>query len=106
MAEQSIKKVATQAEPVDISDGQVIDKIDSEQGNMDKQTLEALQDYQPDSDLEKKLVRKVDLLLIPTLWFMCVLCFMDRSNIVSRPPTVSPIFLLLYPAREMPTQPV
>jgi hypothetical protein len=30
---------------------------------------------------EKKLVRKVDLLLMPTIWLMYLLSYMDRTNI-------------------------
>lgn len=77
----SIKKHATMTLPTDIMSGEVLTKLATGQSNIaDEATLAAL-DYQPGSDLEKKLVRKADLLLIPTLWLMCVLCFMDRSNI-------------------------
>lgn len=31
----------------------------------------ALAAYQPGSDAEKKLVRKIDLFLLPMLWLMC-----------------------------------
>ncbi|ETN41294.1 uncharacterized protein HMPREF1541_03229 [Cyphellophora europaea CBS 101466] len=47
----------------------------------DEQLDLALRNYVPGSDLEKKLVRKVDWYMIPTLWFMCVLCFLNRNNI-------------------------
>lgn len=43
----------------------------------------ALAQYVPESDAEKKLRRKVDLIMLPTLWIMCVLCYIDRNNIVS-----------------------
>lgn len=79
----SIKKGALETHPTDIASGEVLNKILTGQSNViDNAALEAHNDYQPGSALEKKLVRKVDLLLIPTLWLMCVLCFMDRSNIV------------------------
>lgn len=42
----------------------------------------ALQDYTPNTKLEKKMLRKVDLSLIPMLWLMCVMAYVDRSNIV------------------------
>lgn len=68
----------------DVATGEVLTKLATGQSQgVDGAVLEALNNYQPGSDLEKKLLRKVDLLLIPTLWIMCVLCFMDRSNIVS-----------------------
>jgi hypothetical protein len=38
--------------------------------------------YIPDSKLEKQLLRKVDLCIMPTLWLMCVLAYVDRNNIV------------------------
>jgi hypothetical protein len=41
----------------------------------------ALRNYVPGTQLEKKLVRKIDLYMIPTLWFMCVLCYLNRNNI-------------------------
>lgn len=49
----------------------------------DEQLELALANYVPGTDLEKKLVRKVDWYMIPTLWAMCVLCFLNRNNIVS-----------------------
>lgn len=42
----------------------------------------ALAEYQPGSPEEKKLLRKIDLFLVPCLWFMCVLAYVDRNNIV------------------------
>lgn len=38
---------------------------------------------QPDdkSKEEKALVRKIDLLLLPTIWLMYLLSYMDRTNI-------------------------
>ncbi|KAI6085883.1 major facilitator superfamily domain-containing protein [Hypoxylon rubiginosum] len=41
----------------------------------------ALAEYQPGSPEEKKLLRKIDLFLVPCLWFMCVLAYVDRNNI-------------------------
>ena len=43
----------------------------------------ALKNYVPDTEAEKKLVRKVDLIMIPTVWWMYILAVLDRSNIVS-----------------------
>lgn len=37
-----------------------------------------LPDYVPDSDEEKKLVRKIDRLLLPTVFIMYFLSYMDR----------------------------
>lgn len=44
---------------------------------------EALRNYVPGTEAEKKLVRKVDLFLMPTLWIMYILNYVDRTNIVS-----------------------
>lgn len=43
----------------------------------------AMANYVPGTKKEKLLVRKVDLIMIPMLWWMCVLAYVDRNNIVS-----------------------
>jgi len=43
----------------------------------------ALEDYAPGTKAEKRLLRKVDMIMIPSLWFMCVMAYLDRNNIVS-----------------------
>ena len=47
----------------------------------------ALDNYEPGTDVEKKLVRKIDFIMIPMLWWMCVLAYVDRNNIVRTPDT-------------------
>jgi len=37
-------------------------------------------DYVPDTDEEKKLVRKIDLFLLPTIFLMYLLSYMDRTK--------------------------
>lgn len=37
---------------------------------------------------EKKLVRKVDLFLLPTIWLMYLLSYMDRTKFVHPPSTM------------------
>lgn len=54
----------------------------------DLQLEQALQNYVPGCDAEKKLVRKLDLFMMPTLWFMYILAYIDRQNIVSIHATV------------------
>jgi hypothetical protein len=44
---------------------------------------EALRNYVPNTEAEKKLRRKIDLHLIPVLWIMYILNYVDRTNIVS-----------------------
>ncbi|KAH7020133.1 major facilitator superfamily domain-containing protein [Ilyonectria destructans] len=41
----------------------------------------ALEEYVPGTDEEKALVRKIDLFLLPTIWLMYLLSYMDRTNI-------------------------
>jgi hypothetical protein len=43
----------------------------------------ALEGYVPGTVAEKRLLRKVDLIMVPSLWFMCVMAYLDRNNIVS-----------------------
>lgn len=55
-------------------------------GDINAEELElqqAIKDYVPNTEAEKKLVRKIDLHLIPILWIMYVLNYIDRTNIVS-----------------------
>jgi hypothetical protein len=49
----------------------------------EKELQQALRDYVPGTVEEKKLVRKIDLLLMPCLWIMYILNYVDRTNIVS-----------------------
>jgi hypothetical protein len=54
----------------------------------DEELAIALQSYTPGTDEEKRLVRKIDFVLLPCLWWMYVLAYLDRGNVVSlfRPP--------------------
>jgi hypothetical protein len=49
----------------------------------DAAILAALQDYAPGTPEEKRLVRKIDFVLLPILWWMYVLAHLDRSNIAN-----------------------
>jgi hypothetical protein len=55
-----------------------VTKADAESGL----TL-ALQQYVPGTDAEKRLVRKIDFILIPALWWFYILAYIDRGNVVS-----------------------
>ncbi|KAH8682134.1 nicotinamide mononucleotide permease [Xylariales sp. PMI_506] len=46
-----------------------------------KQQDEFYATYVPDSEEERKLVRKIDLYILPTMWLMYLLSYMDRTNI-------------------------
>ncbi|KAH7148213.1 allantoate permease [Dactylonectria macrodidyma] len=41
----------------------------------------ALANYVPGSDAEKRLVRKMDCIMMPALWLMYILAYIDRQNI-------------------------
>jgi hypothetical protein len=58
----------------------------------DQELAHAVRNYVPDSAEEKKLVRKIDLRLMPTLWIMYILNYVDRTNIVSLS-TFRPLYL-------------
>jgi hypothetical protein len=49
----------------------------------DLELQQALRNYIPETEAEKKLRRKIDLHLMPMLWVMYVLNYIDRTNIVS-----------------------
>lgn len=42
--------------------------------------VEAIDGYIPDSEEERKLIRKIDLYLLPTIWLMYLLSYMDRTK--------------------------
>lgn len=50
----------------------------------DSELAEALRNFVPGTAEEKKLVRKIDCYLMPMLWVMYILNYVDRTNIVSR----------------------
>lgn len=74
-----------QVTSVDMDVGEIIDERPSspqkELTSPDKLAA-ALEAYIPGTKKEKQLVFKVDLVMIPMLWFMCVLAYVDRNNIV------------------------
>lgn len=37
----------------------------------------------PGTKLEKRMVLKLDLILLPVLWWMYILAYVDRGNVVS-----------------------
>ncbi|KAK7528360.1 phthalate transporter [Phyllosticta citriasiana] len=58
-------------------DGDDIVKLSQDEAELE----EALRNYVPGTSEEKKLVWKVDLLLMPILWVMYILNYVDRTNI-------------------------
>ncbi|RYO58698.1 hypothetical protein AA0116_g6802 [Alternaria tenuissima] len=49
----------------------------------DAAIVAALQGYVPGTAEEKRLVRKIDFVLLPILWWMYILAHLDRSNIAN-----------------------
>ncbi|KAK1656710.1 major facilitator superfamily domain-containing protein [Colletotrichum godetiae] len=49
----------------------------------DAEILAALQCYVPGTVEEKRLVRKADMVLLPLLWWMYILAYLDRGNIAN-----------------------
>ncbi|KAK7041458.1 hypothetical protein VNI00_009324 [Paramarasmius palmivorus] len=39
--------------------------------------------YEPDTELEKRLVRKIDKRIVPTVWVLYTLSYLDRANIAN-----------------------
>lgn len=58
------------------------DPVKMELSAHDLELEQALRSYVPGSDAEKRLVRKLDFFLMPTVWFMYILAYIDRQNIV------------------------
>jgi hypothetical protein len=54
-----------------------------EQVGISQELANALREYTPGSPEEKKLVKKIDFFLMPMLWIMYILNYVDRMNIVS-----------------------
>jgi len=48
---------------------------------VDNELADAIRNYVPGTTEERKLVRKIDLLLMPMLWIMYILNYVDRTNI-------------------------
>ena len=61
---------------------QPIDKPESDDGKVEQAQVEAALDRITwTAEEEKKLVRKIDLFLLPTIWLMYLLSYIDRTNI-------------------------
>ena len=69
----------------EVNEGEVIvldGSLRGQHGFSGDEVETALHRYAPNTALEKKMLRKVDLSLIPMLWLMCVMAYVDRNNIV------------------------
>jgi hypothetical protein len=75
------KPVPEQRVSKDLADGEIIRAGDARAD--DEELTIALANYVPDTSEERRLVRKIDFTLLPCLWWMYVLAYLDRGNIVS-----------------------
>jgi hypothetical protein len=64
----------------DLAEGEIIKPEDALVD--DEELAVALANYVPDTAEERRLVRKIDFTLLPCLWWMYVLAYLDRGNIV------------------------
>lgn len=48
----------------------------------DPELAVAFESYAPGTAEEKAIVRKIDFILLPCLWWMYILAYLDRGNIV------------------------
>ncbi|EXK43693.1 hypothetical protein FOMG_02626 [Fusarium oxysporum f. sp. melonis 26406] len=64
-----------------------MDKVDKQSFEHDDNIIDpkeesmAHDEYVPGTEEEKKLVRKIDLFILPMMWVMYLLSYMDRTNI-------------------------
>ncbi|KAJ3548511.1 hypothetical protein NM208_g979 [Fusarium decemcellulare] len=56
---------------------------DNELSLEDAEIVATLQSYVPGTEEEKRLVRKADMVLLPLLWWMYILAYLDRGNIAN-----------------------
>jgi hypothetical protein len=77
-------KIEQQRGSKDFTDGEVVKPTEAPADD-DEELAIALANYVPDTVEERRLVRKIDFTLLPCLWWMYVLAYLDRGNIVSLP---------------------
>lgn len=86
MPSEVVNPEVSKVDTGDFSRGSVIvqddDQYHAKHGFSGDEVQVALRDYVPDSALEKRMLRKVDLYQLPMLWMMCVMAYVDRNNIV------------------------
>lgn len=78
-----IKPVTTNTGRSDVEgETNVLNNLKIDLSEHDLELENALQSYVSGSDAEKRLVRKLDMYMMPTLWIMYILAYIDRQNIV------------------------
>ncbi|KAK8118102.1 MFS transporter prlL [Apiospora kogelbergensis] len=64
----------------DKASGEHEEFVDAEMMKNDRSQTEYAEAYVADSEEERKLVRKIDLYILPTMWIMYLLSYMDRTK--------------------------
>ena len=54
---------------------------ENDDGGLDPNAVAFIADYVPGSAEEKAFVRKIDKRILPTIWALYVLSYLDRANI-------------------------
>lgn len=67
---------------MDSHDKPTSDHADEACIKVQKPAQEGLDDYVPDTEEERKLVRKIDIFLLPAIWGMYLLSYMVRTMYV------------------------
>lgn len=75
------KSIPQQRVSKDLADGEIVKPGDALAD--DEELTIAMANYIPGTAEERRLVRKIDFTLLPCLWWMYVLAYLDRGNIVS-----------------------
>jgi hypothetical protein len=66
----------------------IMDKVDKQSFEHDDNIIDPKEEsmahdgYVPGTEEEKKLVRKIDLFILPMMWLMYLLSYMDRTKLV------------------------
>ncbi len=65
--------------PIDVENKGDIEHLDRNSAELKDPVQSFI--YQPGTDAEKRLVRKIDIRLMPMLWLMYVFNYVDRTNV-------------------------
>lgn len=69
----------SQKDPIDSTERDEEEWNENDLEKMDQ--LELAAQYEPNSEAEKALVRKIDKRIIPTIWALYTLSYLDRANV-------------------------
>ncbi|KAI1023903.1 hypothetical protein LB504_005045 [Fusarium proliferatum] len=95
------KPVSQQRVSKDLADGEIVKPGDALAD--DEELTIAMANYIPDTAEERRLVRKIDFTLLPCLWWMYVLAYLDRGNITLDYSLLVYLFFVGYFLCEVPS---